>query len=203
MKFPSKAEVERVRETYSPGTRVELVSMDDPYTKLVTGDLGTVSFVDDIASVHISWDRGSSLAAVYEVDVIKIIADKAAGLKEINERENDLFRAYNCNIPEACDDLNNLQREKIEAIFKHHGTAFLGKVNFYGDERENLAPDRVFTKHDGGLVYNFAASFVIPCEDAELAEMVMKWNKNSASADIIDKITERVEVLGGANLTWS
>lgn len=63
-----------LREKYPTGTRVELVHMDDPYTSLTTGDKGTVRFVDDIGTIHISWDCGSSLGAVYGVDVItKII----------------------------------------------------------------------------------------------------------------------------------
>ena len=63
-----------LREKYLTGTRVELVHMDDPYTSLTTGDKGTVRFVDDIGTIHISWDCGSSLGAVYGVDVItKII----------------------------------------------------------------------------------------------------------------------------------
>ena len=63
-----------LREKYPTGTRVELVHMDDPYTSLTTGDKGTVRFVDDIGTIHISWDCGSSFGAVYRVDVItKII----------------------------------------------------------------------------------------------------------------------------------
>ena len=63
-----------LREKYPTGTRVELVHMDDPYTSLTTGDKGTVRFVDDIGTIHISWDCSSSLGAVYGVDVItKII----------------------------------------------------------------------------------------------------------------------------------
>ena len=63
-----------LREKYPTGTRVELVHMDDPYTSLTTGDKGTVRFVDDMGTIHIRWDCGSSLGAVYGVDVItKII----------------------------------------------------------------------------------------------------------------------------------
>lgn len=42
--FPSRETVERLRMTYPKGTRVELVSMSDPYAKLKPGDQGTVSF---------------------------------------------------------------------------------------------------------------------------------------------------------------
>ena len=46
MFFPSEETVERLRKEYPKGTRVELVQMDDPFTKLVPGDKGTVKHVD-------------------------------------------------------------------------------------------------------------------------------------------------------------
>lgn len=36
--FPSKETVLRIKEQYPPGTRVELICMDDPYSKLKPGD---------------------------------------------------------------------------------------------------------------------------------------------------------------------
>jgi len=71
--FPSKETVERLRMKYPSGTRVELVCMDDPYTKLMPGDKGTVSFVDDIGTVHVNWDCGSSLGVAFGEDEIKKI----------------------------------------------------------------------------------------------------------------------------------
>lgn len=71
--FPSKETVERLRKTYPKGTRVELVSMDDPYTKLKPGDRGTVSFVDDIGTVFVHWDCGSGLGVAYGEDHIRKI----------------------------------------------------------------------------------------------------------------------------------
>ncbi len=72
MKTISKETLTMLREKYPAGTRVELVNMDDPYTKLTTGDKGTVRCVDDMGTIHISWDCGSSLGAVYGEDIIKI-----------------------------------------------------------------------------------------------------------------------------------
>jgi hypothetical protein len=69
--FPSKETVQRLRAEYPPGTRVELIRMDDPYATLKPGDQGTVSFVDDIGTIHIKWDCGSSLGAAYGVDMIR------------------------------------------------------------------------------------------------------------------------------------
>ena len=70
MKTISKETLAMLREQYPTGTRVELVHMDDPYTSLTTGDKGTVRFIDDMGTIHISWDCGSSLGAVYGVDII-------------------------------------------------------------------------------------------------------------------------------------
>ena len=70
-KFPSKETVERLRQMYPSGCRVELISMDDPYTKLKPSDQGTVKFVDDIGTVFVSWDNGSGLGIAYGADRIK------------------------------------------------------------------------------------------------------------------------------------
>ena len=79
--FISKAALEARRARYKPGVRVELVKMDDPYSKLKPGDLGTVDFVDDAGSVFVNWDCGSSLGVVYGADEIRLLT-KAAVIKE-------------------------------------------------------------------------------------------------------------------------
>ncbi len=69
--FPDQKVVDRLRKTYPSGTRVELVRMEDPYTALKPGDCGRVVHVDDAGGIHIQWDNGSTLAAIYGVDVIR------------------------------------------------------------------------------------------------------------------------------------
>jgi len=71
--FPTRNEVESVKAEYPEGCRVELLSMSDPFTNIRKGTQGTVRKVDDIGSVHVNWDNGSSLAAVYGVDHISIV----------------------------------------------------------------------------------------------------------------------------------
>lgn len=63
--------VEMLRDRYPEGCRVELVCMNDPYTRLVPGDQGEVVMVDDVGTIHVAWDNGSSLGVVYGVDQIK------------------------------------------------------------------------------------------------------------------------------------
>ena len=68
----SKETIKSIKDLYPKGTRVELVHMNDPYnTTLLPRCLGTVVGVDDIGTIHVSWDCGSSLGVVYGEDVIK------------------------------------------------------------------------------------------------------------------------------------
>ena len=70
----SEQKVAELRKIYPSGTRVRLVKMDDPYNKkLVSGSLGTVTHVDDIGSIHVHWDCGSSLAVIYGEDECEIV----------------------------------------------------------------------------------------------------------------------------------
>lgn len=71
--LPDEHTVERVRKMYPVGTRVELIQMDDPYSRLKPGDKGTVRSVDDTATVFVGWDCGSGLGIVYGVDRIRKI----------------------------------------------------------------------------------------------------------------------------------
>jgi len=71
MKFPSKETVARLRAQYPVGTRIELISMDDPYSKLRPGDRGSVTGVDDTGTIFAKWDRGSGLGIVYGVDQVR------------------------------------------------------------------------------------------------------------------------------------
>ena len=83
--FPSEKIVEELRKEYPKGTRVALVKMDDPYSKLVPGDKGTVKGVDDAGTIHVRWDRGSSLGVAYGEDSCRKLSDK-----ELKEAQNEV-----------------------------------------------------------------------------------------------------------------
>lgn len=42
--------------------------MDDPYRKMIPGEQGTVTGVDDIGTIHVAWDCGSGLGIAYGAD---------------------------------------------------------------------------------------------------------------------------------------
>ena len=63
-----KPEADRLKAEYPAGTRVELVRMEDEYSRLKPGDKGTVTGVDDIGTIHVNWDCGSGLGIAYGED---------------------------------------------------------------------------------------------------------------------------------------
>ena len=67
MRFPRRETVERIRQEYPVGCRVELLRMDDPQAPPI-GTCGTVIGVDDTGSVMVRWDNGSGLHVVYGED---------------------------------------------------------------------------------------------------------------------------------------
>ena len=70
--FPSKDTLKALGKRYPKGTHVTLVRMNDPYTKLRPGDLGTVDFIDDAGTLFCRWDNGSSIGAVFGEDEIRL-----------------------------------------------------------------------------------------------------------------------------------
>ena len=71
-RFPSRETVERIRAQYPVGCRVELIKMDDIQAPPI-GTKGTVTGVDDIRSIMVSWDNGSTLHIVYGDDICRKI----------------------------------------------------------------------------------------------------------------------------------
>lgn len=72
--MPDKKLIDDLKAKYTPGTRVRLVHMNDPQAP-ADGAEGTVTAVDDMGTVHVLWDNGSTLGAIYGEDVFYKIID--------------------------------------------------------------------------------------------------------------------------------
>lgn len=66
------ANVDRIKKRYPVGTRVRLVMMEAPFAPPI-GTLGMVKGVDDIGSLLVAWDNGSSLNVLHEIDQVVIV----------------------------------------------------------------------------------------------------------------------------------
>ncbi len=62
-----KEKLDWLRREYPAGCRVELLQMDDVQAPPI-GTKGTVIGVDDIGSIMVRWDNGSSLSVCYGED---------------------------------------------------------------------------------------------------------------------------------------
>lgn len=88
-------QAKRIKETYPPGTRIELISMEDPFAPIPSGTRGTVKVVDDIGQLHMHWDNGRSLAVVPDEDSFRkltpeeIEAENFVTVDEIQENPDE------------------------------------------------------------------------------------------------------------------
>ena len=74
MTQPTSEKLAWMREHYRPGMRVKLIHMNDPYRPdLKEGAMGTVIAVDDVGTIHVAWDSGSSLGVVYGADACAVV----------------------------------------------------------------------------------------------------------------------------------
>lgn len=104
MNIPNKEILENLRAAFPEGTRVELVEMNDKQAPPI-GTRGTVKGVDDIASLMVSWDNGSSLHVLYGTDrVRKLDSVKITcyGQTQIWDAREDAIAFYAAGV-EACD----------------------------------------------------------------------------------------------------
>ena len=53
--FISQRQVEKIKEQYPAGTRIELIHMDDPYGPIEAVTQGTVESVDDAGTLHMRY----------------------------------------------------------------------------------------------------------------------------------------------------
>lgn len=67
-----KERVEHLRKQYPKGTKIELLEMDDVQAPPI-GTVGTVYGVDDLGSLLVRWENGSSLSVIEGVDRVKKI----------------------------------------------------------------------------------------------------------------------------------
>ena len=56
--------VQRMKNTYTPGTRIELDYMGDDPRPIAPGTKGTVKIVDDMGTVHCTFDNGRYLGLI-------------------------------------------------------------------------------------------------------------------------------------------
>ena len=83
-----RARVENIKRMYTPGTRIELISMSDPYAPVPSGTKGTVLFVDDIGTIHSVWDNGRTLGIIVGEDEFRKLSQSEIEAEQQTRDEN-------------------------------------------------------------------------------------------------------------------
>ena len=65
--------IKAIKAKYKAGSTVSLISMQDAQGPK-PGTLGKVSFVDDVGTVHVDWENGSSLGVIIGIDSIALLS---------------------------------------------------------------------------------------------------------------------------------
>ena len=73
--------VKFLQEKYPPGTRIRLVSMEDPYAPVAPGTEGTLVCVDDAGQFQMKWDNGRTLALIPGEDRFTVLPPERSVLK--------------------------------------------------------------------------------------------------------------------------
>lgn len=81
---------ERHRKNYPPGTRIQLLHMNDPYSPVEPGTRGTVELIDSMAQIHMKWDNGRSLPLNSDEDSFRTLtAEELQEEQRAEEQEQD------------------------------------------------------------------------------------------------------------------
>lgn len=73
LNFPSREEIEKLRERYPEGTRICLGHMNDT-AGVEDGMTGSVEMVDDAGQIHMLWDNGRGLALIPKADQFEVLS---------------------------------------------------------------------------------------------------------------------------------
>ena len=67
-----QAKIQEIKKKYKKGTKIKLIKMYD-IQAVPPNTLGIVDHVDDIGTIHIKWENGSSLGLIEDKDKFVIV----------------------------------------------------------------------------------------------------------------------------------
>jgi hypothetical protein len=74
MKTITKNHVDFIRKQYPVGSIVKLIKMEDLKAPK-QGMCGAVFYIDDLGTIHVKWENGSTLGVVYGIDKVEKVVN--------------------------------------------------------------------------------------------------------------------------------
>lgn len=93
-------QIKNIKEQYPKGTEIELICMEDSQA-VPSGTRGIVDFVDDMGTIQMNWENGSTLGLIVGEDQFKVI-NKAVEKIDIKEI--------------SCSEIKELQKQNYEFL---------------------------------------------------------------------------------------
>lgn len=115
----NKKILETLRKEYPKGTRVRLLKMNDDYAPPI-GTLGTVESIDDIGSIKVFWDNGSSLSVLYGEDEVEKAEILTENIKEQILKVRDTGRTNMFDVLNVQKIANEMGFYELIIFIKEH-----------------------------------------------------------------------------------
>jgi len=167
----SDKELQEIKELYPIDTRIKLLKdMDDE--RLKAGATGRVTHVDDIGTIHMDWDCGSSLGLIvgkdeFEIEKIKVI------LVEVGED------------PKVIEIVNSLEakQEKVGGNIEVVPTFFSNEESYD------------FVMNEEWRIFNFTFNRYIWDKQDKIGGTFMVIKADEQTGEFIDMSVEETEFL--------
>lgn len=88
---------ESTKKLYPPGTRIELISMKDPYAPVPAGTRGTVKFVDSMGTIFPECDNNRTIGIVPGEDSFRKLTQEEIETENQSESQVDDEVPYDDN----------------------------------------------------------------------------------------------------------
>lgn len=185
----SQKEIEEAKEKYKPGMKLKLLKeMYDEKYSVPVGEIGIIDFVDDIGTIHINWECGSSLGLIpnvdkfEEVEKIKVIIvepEKEPYTKEIYNTLKDKQEIVDGLI--QCIPTNFSTDKHYDFICNDEGKVLGLPLNRYiYDNSDVIAGNLIIAKVDESL------GEFITIEDNEVDFLIDKINEECPKFDMLE-----------------
>ena len=194
----NRDKVKQLRARYPKGTRIQLISIEDPYASIAPGTEGEIAFIDDTGSVHVKWDNGSMLALIPGEDSFRVLPSRLTELKLYMPMTVDYFEdEYEDAIPlldfEAVRCVDNINAALLRERLPEETTQ--GLMRYY--DREDGVAEKVRRLNFTAEVKDEKLWGVAVCQvTADLTEEELSRLKDYAAGQASDGFGEGFEQRG-------
>ena len=173
--------IKKIKDKYPNGTEIELIEMNDPYAVPI-GTHGIVDFVDDIGTIFVKWDNGSSLGLVLGEDKFKVIKkpnpkleDLKKAKKQIEKDENLFLHTYNQSTGYN-GVASFIPNENKVKVFEGDPNGFDDKIISYDDFLNNYK-FAIAKEFDNPFLNQIIEDVFYTNENLDISGLTMLYNK--------------------------